>query len=163
MQILKFHSPVCENVSAGFAEMDVLSVGKSGNVYEFEVKISRSDFKVDLKKDKHKLMALNIGESTPNYFSYVCPKGMISVDEIPKYAGLYYVTDDMELIEQRTPKLIHSKKHDKVKILEKVCRITAERKYLGCARLTYENNLIREKYKQWEVEAEASQKRFNLK
>ena len=26
----------------------------------------------------------------PNYFVYVCPSGMIKIDELPNYAGLYY-------------------------------------------------------------------------
>lgn len=53
-EVLKGNLP-CENISANFCgEADVLSILKSGYVKEFEVKISRSDFKNDAKKDKWK-------------------------------------------------------------------------------------------------------------
>jgi len=48
MQVLNFHSPVCENISMGFEEMDLMSVSKAHLLYEFEIKISKSD--TELKK-----------------------------------------------------------------------------------------------------------------
>lgn len=145
MQVLKYHNPVCENIGALllYIEMDVMSISKAGLIYEFEVKISEADFKADAKKRKWKYYLKEGYEKfTPNYFSYVCPKDMISISEIPDYAGLYYY-DDGDLIECRKPKRIHKEKCDKKHIIEKVSRITSERHFLGCARLTYENNLIK--------------------
>lgn len=53
MQVLKNHGIVVENINTFWnGEMDVMSVSKSEMIYEFEVKISRSDFKADLKKRK---------------------------------------------------------------------------------------------------------------
>lgn len=137
-QVLYFHSPVCENISFGFEEMDVMSVTKSGLICEFEVKISRSDFKADFKKIKHQYHANGLKKHLPNYFSYVCPKGLILESELPKYAGLYYY-EAGQIDEIVKPPRIHSIKRDIVKIMEKVCRIQSERHFLGSARLTFMN------------------------
>lgn len=86
-------------------EADLLEITKSGYSYEYEVKISRSDFKNDVKKscgwilnestnfkkvDKLKIDEIKEGRRT-NYFYYLVPKNLIQVDEIPEYAGLIYV------------------------------------------------------------------------
>ena len=80
MQVLKFHNPDCENIGALSLdiEMDVMSVNKSNMLYEFEIKISRADFKADFKKRKWENYAVPITLLTPNYFSYVCPKGLFN-------------------------------------------------------------------------------------
>lgn len=139
MQVLKFHSPVCENVKylINDFELDVVSVSKSGMLYEFEVKISRADFKADFKKSKH-LWLTKYPERGPNYFSYVCPEGLIKVSEIGSGVGLYYVKGD-EIEEVQAPKRRHKFIHDRLKILEKIARVTAERHFLGSCRLTFEN------------------------
>lgn len=142
MQTLKFHSPVCENVKylINDFEMDVISLSKSGMLYEFEVKISRSDFLADSKKRKHDYY-IKYPERQPNYFSYVCPIDLIKLNEIGSKVGLYYV-DGNEITEIQPPKIIHKNLHNKVKILEKVCRITSERNFLDGCRMTYNNRLI---------------------
>lgn len=140
MQVLKFHSPVCQNVKFLLThwEMDVMSVSKSGMVHEFEVKISRSDFKADLKKKKQVYYSQEIvKEWLPNYFSYVCPVNMIKPEELPKHAGLYYC-DNETINEIKRPKRLHDLIHDRNKILEKICRVNAERQFLGACRLTYD-------------------------
>jgi hypothetical protein len=139
MQVLKFHSPVCENVKylINDFELDVISYSKSGMLYEFEVKISRGDFKADLKKRKHKFYS-QLPERGPNYFSYVCPKDLIKQSEVGTGVGLYYIDND-EVIEIQAPKRLHKIIHDKVKILEKICRVNSERQFLGSCRLTFEN------------------------
>lgn len=86
--------------------------------YEFEIKISRADFFSDKKKiTKHLILSdgkymqknrtfnknytclddmWNVTEKEhhhtfrPNKFFYVVPKDMITIDELPKYAGLFY-------------------------------------------------------------------------
>lgn len=100
-------------------ESDFFVQKDNGYSYEFEVKISRSDFFSDKKKvEKH--LALEKGiymekkteykfnsetnknerveyfeerkrDFRPNKFFYVLPKGLVSVNEIPIYAGLMYV------------------------------------------------------------------------
>ena len=43
------------NIEGGYGEMDMLRLTRAGYAYEFEVKITRSDFRADKKKkDKHK-------------------------------------------------------------------------------------------------------------
>jgi hypothetical protein len=148
MQVLKHHNPVCENIGALSLdiEMDIMSISKSGLIYEFEVKVSKSDFKADsLKRKWGYYLKYGFEKLTPNYFSYVCAKSMLSLVEIPEFAGLYYY-EDGELIEIRKPKRIHKEKCNKTKIIEKVSRLTSERHFLGCARLTYNNNLLKNKY-----------------
>jgi len=139
MQVLKFHSPVCENVKylINDFELDVMSVSKSGMLYEFEVKISRSDFLADKKKRKHEFYKI-FPEYQPNYFSYACTKDLIKLNEISSSVGLYYV-DENGVTEIQAPKRIHKKLHDRTKILEKICRITSERLFLGGCRMTYNN------------------------
>ena len=144
IQVLKFHNPVIENISHLLAhEMDLMSISKSGMMCEFEVKISRSDFKADSKKRKWYWFEEPHVNYCPNYFSYVCPKDLIKIDEVQDYAGLYYYEED-EIIEIKKPKRLHKEIYDRNRIIEKVNRLNSERQFLGCARLTYENNLIKE-------------------
>lgn len=115
-------------------ESDKLLETKSGYIYEFEIKISKGDFKNDFKhkKDKHIILEgeerygdkylpryYKLLESSrqyseraaerfiesyqdspiyliskrrrPNYFYYAVPDELISVEEVPDYAGLIYV------------------------------------------------------------------------
>ena len=145
-EILKGNIP-CENISAQFlGEADVLSILKSGYITEFEVKISRSDFKADAKKHKWKHYELRIKNSIPNYFYYVCPENLIDKSEIQSYAGLIYVSmEGLKIIKKA--KILHRHKHDLLRIFRKFCRVKSERKYLGCCLLTYNNNQIKERNK----------------
>jgi len=147
MQVLKFHSPVCENVKYLISdfELDVISISKSGMLYEFEVKISRSDFTADKKKKKHSFYAHIAPDRSPNYFSYACPKDLIKPSEIGSGVGLYYV-DGEDVIEIQSPKRRHKILHDRDKILEKICRINSERQFLGGCRMTYNNKESDKKY-----------------
>ena len=83
-----------ENLNVYDWESDVLKITKSGYAYEFEIKISRGDFKNDFKHKKKKHLLLeNKDDNTkmPNYFYYVVPEDLITEDEVPEYAGLIYV------------------------------------------------------------------------
>lgn len=81
-------------------EADILEITKSGYSYEYEVKISRSDFFNDAKKKRdffkgravsmNKFDLLSSGNRV-NYFYYIVPKDLISVEEVPEFAGLEYV------------------------------------------------------------------------
>jgi hypothetical protein len=102
-------------------EADVLSVvSKTEYVYEYEIKLSKSDFKADFrKKEKHEALLNNgyiehkiykyirgdkpgkiykeviqvdkIKLWIPNRFYYVCPEGILEKSDMPKYAGLIYM------------------------------------------------------------------------
>ena len=96
-----------ENLNVFAWESDSLAITKSKYAYEFEIKISRADFKNDFKhkKVKHQMLEgtyqlfgdefLGNGKMSltdkPNYFYYVVPENLIAVEEIPTYAGLVYV------------------------------------------------------------------------
>lgn len=137
-QVLKKHNPVCRNVKNIFSdwEHDVISLSESGMLYEFEIKISRSDFlKEKYKERKWTTYQAPIHKKTPNYFFYVCAENLIKVDEIPAFAGLIYVIGDKLVVQKKF--CIHKTKHDKLKLLEKVSRLTAEREFLGCSMMRY--------------------------
>ena len=112
---------VIENLYVFKWESDKLIETRSGLIYEYEIKVSRSDYKNDFKnkKDKHVILegkeehipsyeeykkrfahyGSDIGDKyyrtenfkKPNYFYYAVPEGMIDVSEVPSYAGLVYV------------------------------------------------------------------------
>lgn len=141
-RVLAGHTCVCENVSflLSYREMDVMSV-RSGKLYEYEVKVSRQDFIADRKKKKHLHTGergLLVPEWNPNFFYYVCPEDMIRVNEIPGYAGLYYVVDG---VLEQIKKASHYNKyqHDLDKIKDKVIRVMQERNFLGGCLMTYKN------------------------
>lgn len=124
----KQHSPITTHFTGyGLSECDVISISKSNYIYEHEVKISRSDFKADFKKEKHKLMTerkstkerlikennqmiKDIWYLTSNYFYFVVPDGLISIEEVPEYAGLIYVSENLEFNILKKAPLIHKEK-----------------------------------------------------
>ncbi|MCK9475522.1 MAG: hypothetical protein M0R46_06380 [Candidatus Muirbacterium halophilum] len=124
----KRHSPITTHFTGyGLSECDVISVSKSNYIYEYEVKISRSDFKADFKKKKHKLMLERkctkykmIKENnqkvkdtiylTSNYFYFVVPEGLVDINEIPDYAGLMYITENHNFILIKKAPLLHKVK-----------------------------------------------------
>lgn len=146
MQVLMYHT-VCENIDPLYRwEMDVMSISRSGSLYEFEVKISRSDFKADFKKGKMEVyFGLQRSEKwCPNYFSYVCPEYLIALNDIPSAAGLYYFKEG-EITCIRKARKLHNVKHDKQSIIERAYRMYCERNYLGACRKTYEDKASKER------------------
>lgn len=176
-------------------ESDFFSITNSGYAQEVEIKISRSDFKADFKKKKHKdfiqlysgqkyvvrkgtsnwdvkepIMINFIGEDgkgvweedkygrkrpkiiesgkyktsnftmgkkyadkkrekgcivtetscgvsifkpvLPNKFWFAVPKDLVTVDEIPNYAGLYYILESGEVKIIKKAPFIHKEKHN---------------------------------------------------
>ena len=153
---IKGHEHLCENFGHIVYEMDIASLSKSDMLLEFEVKISRSDFLADAKKGrtwkKFEMYSKPLGHEArcPNYFYYVCPENLISKDEIPLFAGLFYYNSDKEIVLIKSPKRIHKVPSKRVDILNKMLRMVSQRKYLGGTMLTYKNNLIKERYKKAE-------------
>lgn len=114
----KRHSPISTHFKGcGLGECDVMSVSKSNYIYEYEVKISKSDFKADFKKKKHKNMSKrkSINESkgyyySPNYFYFVVPSGLIDINDVPEYAGLMYVNENGSFNKIKKAPKLHSEK-----------------------------------------------------
>lgn len=77
-------------------ESDFFSVSEALYLYEYEIKVSKSDFKDDFnKKGKHRLLESAVPDSfqkKPNKFFYAVPKGLIPSYMIPDYAGLIEVS-----------------------------------------------------------------------
>lgn len=95
----------------GYGETDFLVVQKSGLIFDIEIKISRSDFFADFKKKiKHdKLSKPQDGTDKPNKFYYAVPKGLVTVNEIPEYAGLLYI-DGNHIYEAKPAPILHKNK-----------------------------------------------------
>ena len=94
-------------------ECDALVITNSNYAVEYEIKISRGDFFADFKKKKHKSMRRNDGGKISRFY-YVMPKGMVSLDDIPQYAGLIYVDKSLECsIIKPAPRLRCEKVSDK--------------------------------------------------
>lgn len=137
-------------------ESDKFLETRAGLIYEFEIKVSRADFKNDFKhkKDKHIILEgeerygdkylpryyelleenkkrgewayshfiahaaedkyyLVGGHKRPNYFYYCVPPDLISVEEVPWYAGLVYIDKSgLITIKKKAPKLHDEKIKD---------------------------------------------------
>lgn len=93
----------------------------SGYAYEIEIKISRSDFFADAKKiDKHSIIEHGFymdrsfkkeHKFRPHRFYYCVPENLISVSEVPKYAGLMYINQS-GIFEAKKAPLLHKEKLD---------------------------------------------------
>ena len=95
-------------------ESDFWTMTSGGETREFEIKISRSDYFVDQKKDKHKEC------NGANYFYYVCPTDMIRKDEVDKKYGLIYVNSDTKLrrpVLVKKPQRLNDNKFEKWELL----------------------------------------------
>lgn len=98
---VKNHEVIVPNSCVFNWESDVISVTRSGFIHEFEIKVTRADFKQDGKKDRARLLCDPVvtgfwGSHTcsrPNYFYYVVPQGLIQPEEVPEYAGLIYAVE----------------------------------------------------------------------
>jgi len=86
-------------------ESDFISVTKTLMVHEFEIKISKSDFRADADKEKHATLLnpvktiypeypslrRDITLHRPNYFYYVCPDYVAGPADMPDHAALIHV------------------------------------------------------------------------
>lgn len=128
-------NPVFEMIGFIFYtwESDYLAISKAGYVYECEIKISHSDFLNEAAHKQEKMRLLG-GESMtvakyhsfaqhgiehgkelsqrPNYFWYVCPEGVISETECPKFAGLMYITNSGAFRCIKVAPCLHKVKYD---------------------------------------------------
>ena len=87
----------------------MISVSTVGKIIEYEIKISTRDFRADrTKRKKHDALDQRMTLSKrglPNYFVYVCPPGIIEPEEVPNYAGLWWVSRKGVEIKKREPVL----------------------------------------------------------
>lgn len=89
------------NTMMRLGESDMILITKSGYVYEFEIKVSRSDFFADFRKmfatrptsvTKHDVLAGRHRPKSlaglPKMFYFCVPSGLVKPDEVPPHAGL---------------------------------------------------------------------------
>lgn len=92
-------------------ECDYWAMTEAGETREFEIKISRSDYFADQKKDKHKSL------EGANFFYYVCPHGLIKKEEVdPKY-GLMYISPQGRISIEKKPRRLNNNKFENWKML----------------------------------------------
>lgn len=122
---------LCPNYSMPhWWEADMLGITKTGYTVEFEIKLSKSDFKADANKGRdwsvvdgkavnqpiNKLKELeNKSDKGPNRFFYVLPNDLIEKVTLPDWAGLYVVyeyNNKLYVKFKRKAKLLHRVKHD---------------------------------------------------
>ncbi len=115
---------VIPNFYVGRWEMDIFRMTPSGMVYEYEIKISRSDFKNDFKKSydeyrsgghevesvKMKHDIIKSGERKCNRFFFVVPEGLVKPEEVPKHCGLMYFQDNGYFRTVKNAPLLHKNK-----------------------------------------------------
>lgn len=128
-------------------ESDYLAISKAGYVYECEIKISHSDFLNEAAHKQEKMRLLGGEDMTvakyhsydkhgiecgkepmqkPNYFWYVCPEGIISEAECPKFAGLMYITDSGTFRCIKSAPCLHKAKYDtQADLLRRECGISS--------------------------------------
>lgn len=53
----------------------------------------------------------------PNKFWFAVPEGLVSLDEVPEYAGLYYISEDGKITTVRRAPFIHKEKHNLNQVL----------------------------------------------
>lgn len=104
-------------------ESDFFTITELDYAFEFEVKVTKGDFKDDFnKKEKHTLLE-NSDPGTflnkPNKFFYAAPKNLLSTAIIPDYAGLIEVdpVDGIAHIVKEAPYLHKEKQLENVKTL----------------------------------------------
>ena len=105
---------VIPNFYFGIYEMDLFRLTNSEIIYEYEIKISRSDFFADFKKkfgNETKHSRFENKSCACNKFFFVVPENMVGIEEVPSYAGLiYYLGGGFKII-KAAPML---KKKDKI-------------------------------------------------
>ena len=111
----KGHDLIVPNCQVFGWEADLVSSTPRRYGHEYEIKISKADFKADKNKKAwsskgkgSKAQALknpikrNPG---PAYFWYVVPEGLIKGNEVPKHAGLIHVCRGRLKIIKKAPRL----------------------------------------------------------
>lgn len=109
-------------------ECDVFEMTQAGFFREYEIKISRSDFKADAAKDKT-IWSLNSegwsqssvnkhrhlterSTAGPSQFWFVTPQDLITTAEVPEWAGLIWMVRSRFLVEQKKAPRLHNQKLD---------------------------------------------------
>lgn len=115
-------------------ESDFIAIDDKGNIFEYEIKLTITDFRADFRKRKHSIFANAITQKNtpfaPNYFYFVCPAGVVTPKQVPSYAGLIYVYPNGVCKVVKKPKQIHSVKRGQTpKVLSNIAKSLSHRWY----------------------------------
>ncbi len=108
-----------------FTESDFVTATMAGQIYEFEIKISRNDYTRDRLKLRNRIYAKEVPGLLPNRFWYVTPPGIVLTEELPSFAGLIELREG-RLIPMRRAPLLHPECHG-VTILMRLARAMRHR------------------------------------
>lgn len=101
---LKKHRLIVPLASWSGGISDLASVDRNGLLFDFEIKLSRADFRADFSKVKHFYMK-RAAEFRPepgarlpfaSCFYFVTTKNLVRPSEVPRYAGLLYATPALD-------------------------------------------------------------------
>lgn len=130
-------------------ESDFLGVSKTQYLFDYEIKLSRSDFRADFSKfgyvpghgvmergremTRHEFLLSGKG---PNRFYYVFPEGLLADDEVPAWAGIITVKEVrtyggylvVKASKKREAKLLHKGKLEPWHV-EKIARSLCFRRF----------------------------------
>ncbi len=125
----KKHAFVVPRLMFAGNESDVITINRTGYVHEIEIKISKSDYKVDASKSKWKFYEKAREAKTrtcvaPNYFWYCFPVGLIEDSKIPDKFGILHVNKTKQNIEikvhREAPRYGKSKADRR--LIDQICR-----------------------------------------
>jgi len=121
----------CSNVLGW--EADMLVVTRALLAHEFEIKLTRADFRADMGKEKWAhFQAFRAGSMVlqvdrygfsarvlrpANYFWYVCPPDLLVTADVPTFAGLAYATRD-GLRTMKKPERLHREKLSQSQVMQ---------------------------------------------
>jgi hypothetical protein len=151
---------ICERFQgAGYSEMDVCKLTNTDYIYEYELKVSRSDFLKESKnfnenKDRQKFMKHKFMQQIyevkkfktrsrktykiPNKYYFVCPKDLIKLEEILPYQGLIYIDDENNFEVIREAKFLHKDKVDNKTVFRMLKTLSERSVFDGVSKITYE-------------------------
>lgn len=123
------HEWTIPNVHLYSWESDLLSVTRAGLIHDFEIKVTRADFRRELKqyetgndyvncKRRRHVAMTNGASKCPNYFWFAYPAGMIGVEDVPDFAGAIEVSDSPKkilypIVRREAPRLHGNKLTDR--------------------------------------------------
>ena len=129
--------------------------GESPDVFGFggglpqliEVKTSRSDFLADKKKSWRINPERGLGELR----SYLCPEGLISVDELPENWGLIYINEESgEMTKIKEPNSQPSCVHTSMRLAASILRregikpqVFSYKKYVADMTIVSEKDIVK--------------------
>lgn len=129
-----------------YKETDVLIINQNGFCGDYEIKISKQDYKAEFKNKSLKHEILEKGHYTckgnssyvkikgkwkpskpgdkiqcerPNKFWFIVPENLISIEDIPKYAGLMYMSESGKIKIIKQAPFLHK---EKLELETRLCR-----------------------------------------